>query len=669
MKTHPILRWLGVLAATAALHGAHAALPQAVDAEFASAPLPLAGPAESVGTLALDANSLTTDQNINTPTSWWVYYGVTPSQIGTYLGSNGARLTELKVESVSSGVPRFTVRMVRNSGSYAATGGWWWYYGLTAAQVSSYINANGARLIDIEPYDIGGGNIRFAVVMVKNSGSAARAWWWYHGVTSSQISSFLSANNARLIDLDNYNTSSGRRYAAIMVANTGVDAETWQWWVGQSLSSVNSRVASFGGRVIKLDRNSDGTYNFVQLKNSGTNASAWWHYYGFTSMTALLHYAGQLAVRPVTIDTYLNSSGQRRWNAAFIDNANTETRRMRNVYARTFLDANGNPTRGIFSAHLKQVGGSELVKLNDTRQAETASALKVLHLLHGMRQVQLGNTTLGSDFVYYDYRTGTLTERKNACPDPSLETDANRRTDYDFETGLDQMMVISDNRTTRGVVLRYGMSAINTTGSSIAGLKGTQIRHNIGCAYRDFSTSPTTTNPSKMRNNTTAWDLARVYEKVWDGTALTSTNNARAEFLESANPATGAGSALQAIINAEAAALGKSSIASSFGSNVRWYSKGGSYNTCLTGNCNDAGSRVIVRSLAGLIRVPIKSNGVVAYRNYSFGHFVSDVPVSCWEDNDPSFVSCSSDTNYTNAFSTARAELFRSVVRSALQTW
>jgi hypothetical protein len=27
---------------------------------------------------------------------------------------------------VSAGVPTFTVRMVRNTGAYAATGGWWW---------------------------------------------------------------------------------------------------------------------------------------------------------------------------------------------------------------------------------------------------------------------------------------------------------------------------------------------------------------------------------------------------------------------------------------------------------------------------------------------------------------------------------------------------------------
>jgi hypothetical protein len=81
----------------------------------------------------------------------------------------------------------------------------------------------------------------------------------------------------------------------------------------------------------------------------------------------------------------------------------------------------------------------------------------------------IGNTTLGSAFTYYEY---SASAGKDACPDPILESDANRRTNYNFERGLDEMMSISDNRTTRGVVLRYGMSAINATGSALTNVPG-----------------------------------------------------------------------------------------------------------------------------------------------------------------------------------------------------
>ncbi|MCB1995363.1 MAG: serine hydrolase [Burkholderiaceae bacterium] len=602
---------------------------------------------------ALDSNAQTTDLSINKPTGWWFYTGVSASQVSSYLSSKGARLTDIEVQSVSNGVPTFTVRMVQNSGSYAVPG-WWWYYGLTSAQVSSYLNANTARLIDLEPYDIGGGNIRYAAVMVSNTGTAARSWWWYYGKTSSEISSLLSGR--RLIDLDSYNTTSGKRYSAVMIANTGEDAETWQWWLNQSISGISSKVASFGGRVVKIDRQSDGTYNFIQVKNTGAEATAWWHQYGFTSSTALLNYANQLAARPVDVVTYLNGSGQRRWDAVFIDNANTSTRRMRNEFAKTFLDANGNPTRGIFEAHLREVGGSVKVNLNDKRRAETASSLKSLHLLHAMRRVAAGTDTLASAFNYYEYDP---VKGKDACPVPSLETSANLRTNYNFEKGLDEMMAISDNRTTRGTVIRYGgFSPFNSTASSL-GLSGTTLRHNIGCAYRNVSTNKY--DPTNLRNDTTAADLARIYAGVWDSSLLSNTNAARTEFLESANPANGVSSALQAIITDEANKLGKGAIATQFGGLVRTWGKGGSYGTCLPDSNGNCGQKVIVRSGTGLIRLPIKVNGATDYRTYAFARLISDVPVPNWGD--------ATDTAYTNAYGAAANELYRDEIRAALKTW
>ena len=609
---------------------------------------------EQLGTLALDTASATTDLSINTPTGWWFYTGISAAQVGAYLTANGARLTDIEVQSVSAGVPVFTVRMVRNAGAYAAPGGWWWYYGLTFADISSRLNAHTARLIDLEPYDIGGGQIRYAAVMVSNTGAAQRAWWWYAGVTSAQIASVLPGR--RLIDLDSYGTGTSKRYTAVMIANTGGDAESWEWWLNQTPAGIAAKVSAFGGRVIKLDRQADGSYNFIQVRNAGTESTAWWYWFGFTSWTALLNYANQLAVRPIDVVTYLNAAGQRRWDAVFIDNANASTRRMRREFGKTFLDANGNPTRGIFAAYLKQVGGSVKVNLNDARRSETASSFKSVHLLHSMRRVAAGTDTLGSSFVYYEYDP---VKGKDACPDPSLETTANDRFNYNFEGGLDQMMSISDNRTTRGVVLRYGGFAPFNATASATGLGGTTLRHNIGCAYRNLATGKY--EPATRRNDTTAADLARIYEGVWNSTLVTDAHSARTEFLESANPGSGVSSALQAIINDEAAKLGKSSIAASFGSLVRTWGKGGSYGTCLPDANGNCGQKVIIRSGTGLIRLPIKVAGLTQYRTYSFARFISDTPVPDWSDP--------LATTYVNAYGVAANELYRDEIRSALTTW
>lgn len=618
----------------------------------------LAGSLVFILTLALspmivkaDTNATTDDRSTAVPTSWWVYTNATEAGVNTLLTQNGARLTDIEIHSIVSGQPRFTVRMVKNSGAYAVPG-WWWYYGLTFSDVGTRLSANNARLIDLEPYDAGGGVIRYAAVMVSNTGVANRAWSYLSGVSSATITSHISSSGHRLIDLDTYFVGANKFYSAVFVANTGSDNKAWQWWLNQSAASVSTRLSSFGGRLVDLERQPDGTYNIVMVKNSGSDAFGWWWKTNFASTTELLNYANQLSVRPVDIETYIDGAGARRYMGVFIDNGNAATKRIRSVFAERFLDASGNPTRGIFEAYLKRVSSIVEVNLNSSRPAEVASSLKVLHLLHTLRTPD----SLTSSFVYYDYLNGTFEERKNACPNPNLETAANRRTDYNLEKGLDEMMSISDNRTTRGIVLRYGMPAINATADAI-GMVGTQLRHNIGCAYNNPLTGLYSTS---LRNDTTAADLARVYEGVWTSSFLTDTR--RSEFFESANPGSGVGAALQQIIDEEAQAQGKLAIAANFGSLIRSWGKGGSYGTCLPNSAGGCGQRVTIRSGAGLIRFPVKTSlGRVAYRDYVFGRLISDVPVSCWN--------CTEENNYINTYSKAANELYREAIRSALLTW
>jgi hypothetical protein len=295
-----------------------------------------------------------------------------------------------------------------------------------------------------------------------------------------------------------------------------------------------------------------------------------------------------------------------------------------------------------------------LVDLNSAYPSEVASSLKALHLLHSLRQVQAGTDSLASAFTYYWYPTTSPgnPSNKDACPTPADEVAANQQTNFNLGQGLASMMSISDNRATRGVVLRYGFPAINATAQA-ANMAGTSLRGNIGCAYYN----PLTNQFGEPGNDTTAADLAGLYEQVYQGTILAGT--ARTQFLNLANPSSGTGSALQAIINEEAAALGKSAIAGQFRTLVRGYSKGGSYGTCL-GSPNCA-QKVTIRSGAGILRLPAKSGAVTVYRNYVYGHMISDVPVSNW--------GTAEETNYINTYSKAANELFREEIRSALGTW
>ncbi|MEC7584179.1 MAG: hypothetical protein VYE77_07660, partial [Planctomycetota bacterium] len=125
----------------------------------------------------LAASALCQDvRDLTVPTASGRHYGVSASTISSYL-STGMRLVDIEVESASP--LRFTATYTGNSGAYASA--YWWYAGLTGAQVSSRLTTNQARLIDLEAYDDGNGNTRFACIMVPNTGSNNKAWWYFYG--------------------------------------------------------------------------------------------------------------------------------------------------------------------------------------------------------------------------------------------------------------------------------------------------------------------------------------------------------------------------------------------------------------------------------------------------------------------------------------------------------
>ena len=92
------------------------------------------------------------DRTTKTAAIWQT--NVTPAEMQTLI-NQGWRFTDLEIESTTNW--EFTVSAVPNSGSYAKS--WWWVYGVTTAQLSTTISQNNARIVDIESYDVNGGPI------------------------------------------------------------------------------------------------------------------------------------------------------------------------------------------------------------------------------------------------------------------------------------------------------------------------------------------------------------------------------------------------------------------------------------------------------------------------------------------------------------------------------
>lgn len=211
------------------------------------------------------------------PNGWWWYYGQTPDQVTNLLNTNKARLIDIQVEKTSPLL--FTVAMVQNSGAYAKE--WWWYYGQTEAELNNLTKTLNARIINLDAYEANGQTL-FAAILIKNTGADASAWWWYFSQTPADITTLLQKNKARLIDLRQYSYNGATHYAVVMIENSGANATSWWWYYNVSAAQVSSFLQQNGAYLVTLQiANTSGpTFNVIMENLPTPGGFGWWWYYG-----------------------------------------------------------------------------------------------------------------------------------------------------------------------------------------------------------------------------------------------------------------------------------------------------------------------------------------------------------------------------------------------------
>jgi Beta-lactamase len=239
------------------------------------------------------------DDNENSaPTAWWTFARQGYGDIVNTIRTRNARIIE--IEASNSAFTSYTVTYVRNSGSYAKQ--WWWYVGIDANTLSADLAANNARLISLKAYDVGGGNIRFAVAMISNTGADAKTWWYYFGQTAADIASLSKANDARLAALQSYVSDGRTLYSAIMIANTGADARAWWWYSNASPKTIAASIAANNARLLDLTPAGDGNFNAVMESCSGGCPAWWWRH--AMSANEIVTAARDNGARVITAVTY-----------------------------------------------------------------------------------------------------------------------------------------------------------------------------------------------------------------------------------------------------------------------------------------------------------------------------------------------------------------------------
>ena len=416
---------------------------------------------------ALAAPVIDPERNSTAVTGWWWYHGVSEATLSGVVSTNGARIIDIEVESTAPYT--FSAAFVKNTGTYART--WWWYYGLTSSQVAQKISQNNARLIDIERYTVGGQR-RFAVVMVRNTGVAAKAWWYYYDVSASTLASKLATNNARLIDFESYTVSGATRFSAVMIRNTGVDAKAWWWYYNVSASFVSNKLSANKARLIDIERRSNGNFDVVMQRRG---SEYWWWYYDATA-ASVAKLVSQNGARIVDIEPYIKN-GTKRFAILLLNDLNAESSRLREIM-RTGLSG------GSYGVYVKKVGGSTPVALQSNTIFEPASSMKVVHHLYTMQRIMNGLDSLGASFNYW-FKPGDATNKDVCPdPAWETAIGQPYRVTTTVQDGLTRMMQNSDNRTTRGFQLRWGHPTLNAFVTSL-GMANTELRQIIGCGFQN----------------------------------------------------------------------------------------------------------------------------------------------------------------------------------------
>jgi beta-lactamase family protein len=586
---------------------------------------------------ATDAFPGTDDHSTTTGTAWWWYYGKTAQQVGDLVSQHNARLTQIRVEDPS--VPTFAVTMVANAGDYSSS--WWWYYGQTADQVGVLLNQHNARLISIDPYWTSDG-LRFAVVMVPNTGVQQRGWWWYYGQTTSQVSAWLDQNNARLVALRPYMDGRQRVFAVIMVSNTGADYKPSQWWVGSSISDIAGHLTSDNMRVTALAPDPAGGWDAILAASEGEE---WYWWYGLDPKTVGDNVVSH-GTRLIDLSSYV-VNGIRKYAAVELgDNnpsqppVNAESSRVQSYADRNGWGGGYHGAYFISSAP----GAIPIVAANSDFRYEPASSIKVLYLLYTLRQ----GVPLDSPITYY--WTDSNVPDPNVCPAKIPETPANAH-QTTIRNALTGMIQSSNNVYTRAFALRWGLGPVQAMAAGL-GMSSTHLSQPfIGCGFGAV--------PGGVRNELTLADAARLYAAVDRGTALSSA--ARTTFFDIlVGGPRSASDPWGQVVTQEAASLGKSAIVPQFLAqlNVRW--KAGSYTMCLTDDASCAPAKLDI-ALTGWMSVPFRDHGQLTGRAFEFGDFANDLPVSCGN--------CTASVNAGNLLQGVAAEAARSTLRQALMTW
>ena len=585
------------------------------------------------------------ERNATTPTGWHFWFGQSKAKIDQLAKRSSERVVDVNVDSVSP--LRFSAVLVRNSGPYARTGSW--SYGSEAA-VTNTMNAKKARLIDLEPYTYLGQR-RFAYVWVKNSGDAGKGWHWNYDLSVKGVVKEINKYKVRLVDLSTYVVNGKRRYAYIGIANKGVDARAWWWYVNVTPKFVQQQAQAHGARLIDVERPSAGRMTVIMQRNDESAYSR--HVYDYT-LTDLLRFQASNGIRITDLERY-TKNGNARYAATLIDNASPENRRIRSIWRSSTMANAPSGNDAWFGIYAKEVGGPVDVGLAETMAYQPLSVLKLIPHLYVM---DLLDKDPGLDLL--DQRNGISWTALKGKPDEiycpvSMQGQQTQVYSESLRMTLTRGLGESLNRAHEALLNKYGFAAINSRAHAL-GLTHTNVYP--GCQQPAGKKDWT-------YNRSTLGELGKLFESVDNKTYFNHWPQVSSEFY--GLMADWNTNGILNVVASEAAAAGKSGIVNSFMSRVTLNGKGGG--TLLP---QADGSYFGGRGFFGRLELPFKSGRAYLIKTFVGGYFVDNFKAPCNEDTaaQSQNAACRNWKTQQNAtYDLLMGEPYRLAIRKAIATW
>ncbi len=274
-----------------------------------------------VATSVLGFSGLARGERSHTePTGWYWQYGASESEVNAR-ADLGFRLFDVEVEQTNP--YRFTTVFVANSGVHAKT--WWWRFNQTENQLEQFMSDNNARMLDLEVVRVNG-QARLAATMISNTGNDAVGWWYYYDRSVSFIASKVTEHGARIIDLDTYEVNGTRVWSAVMVRNSGAHFSNWWWYTNLSAAQVFLKLIEHDARIVDLERRTSTTYSVVLMPSENKFSR-----YNFSlDAQQLTDFYRQLGTRIVDLESRV-VDGVRRFDVVVLDNTNSIEGRLRDI--------------------------------------------------------------------------------------------------------------------------------------------------------------------------------------------------------------------------------------------------------------------------------------------------------------------------------------------------